>query len=114
MRNVILNQICNFITIEISIDSDQQIRPRKDILNSTAVEYQLFTHTYTYYDIYWNFLINWKVKRISFALKSHQNYHRKLYQLTSPIPWRPINSNGTPFQDLQNGLKPKLEPKLDA
>ena len=32
----------------------------------------------------------------------------------SPIPWRPINPNGAPLQDLQNGLKPKLEPKLDA
>ena len=29
-----------------------------------------------------NFLINWKVKRISFELKSHQNYHSELYQPT--------------------------------
>ena len=32
----------------------------------------------------------------------------------TPIPWRPINPNGAPLQDLQNGLKPKVEPKLDA
>ena len=30
----------------------------------------------------------------------------------SPIPWRLINPNGAPLQDHQNGLKPKVEPKL--
>ena len=45
----------------------------------------------------------------------HYNFFREMEESNPPpIPWRPINPNGAPFQDLQNGLKPKLEPKLDA